>query len=155
MEVPDFVEWLHDILTQNKLEELSKTLLSLQENLRGVSEFADELRQQDIRNIAFIITPERIIDAKCSCTDLDIKRYYMVDNRFNTMFKVISAGHDIPHSDASQKALALVEERHPVIIAGNGGLGKTSLMMRTAIQWASCGRVAIWLSLSNKDVITK
>lgn len=155
MEVPDFVEWLHDILTQNKLDGLSQTLLSLQENLKGVSEFADELRQQDIRNIAFIISPERIIDAKCSCSNLDIKRYFMVDNRFNTMFKVISAGHDIPHSDASQKALALVEERHPVIIAGNGGLGKTSLMMRTAIQWTSCGKVAVWLSLSNKDIITE
>lgn len=155
MGVPDFVEWLHNILIQNKMEELSGTLLSLQQNLEGISAFTKGLMQQDINSIAFIISPDRIVDAKYSCTDLDIKRYYMVDNRFHTMFRVISAERDVPHVDACQKALEYVENRHPVIIAGNGGLGKTSLMMRTAIQWASSGRIAVWLSLSGKDIITE
>ena len=48
-----------------------------------------------------------------------------------------------------------LEGGHPVIIAGNGGLGKTSLMMHAAVQWTSSGGVAVWLSLSNKDIITE
>ncbi len=155
MGIPDFVEWLHGILAQNQMKELSETLLSLQQNLEGISAFTKELMQQDISSIAFVISPDRIVDAKCSCTDSDIKRYYMVDNRFQTMFRVISSGHDVPHTEAYQKALESVESRHPVIIAGNSGLGKTSLMMRTAIQWASSGRIAVWLSLSGKDIITE
>lgn len=155
MENPDFVEWLHDILAQNKLDKLSETLISLQKNLEGVSCLANELKQQNISDVAFIISPKRIVDAKNSCTDSDVKRYYMVDNRFDAMFKVISAEHDIPHMEVIRKVGNLVEGCHPVIIAGNGGLGKTSLMMHAAVQWASYGGVTVWLSLSNRDVITE
>ena len=155
MENPNFVEWLHDIFAQNKLDKLSKTLISLQKNLEGVSGLANQLKQHNISDVAFTISPKCIIDAKNSCTDLDVKRYYMVDNRFVTMFKVICAEQDIPHMEISNKVENLIEDCHPVIIAGNGGLGKTSLMMRAAVQWASCGKVAVWLSLSNKDVITE
>lgn len=155
MEIPDFVEWLHGILTQNKLDELAGTLTTLEKNLASISELTDELKQQDINNVAFTISPSHIIDAKYSCTDLDIKHFYMVDNRFETMLKVISAEHDIPHINANQKLVELAESSHPVIIAGNGGLGKTSLMMRAAVQWVSCGRTAVWLSLSDQNVITE
>lgn len=155
MEVPDFVEWLHDILTQNKLDELSGTLMDFQKSIEGISRLANELEQQNINNIAFPISSKSIVDAKYSCTDSDIKQYYMVDNRFMTMFKVISAEQDIPHGEARQKIVDLAESCHPIIIAGNGGLGKTSLMMHAAVQWASCGRMAVWLSLSNEDVITE
>ena len=155
MEVPDFVEWLHDILTQNKLDEISRTLIDVQKNIEGISRLANELEKQNISNIAFPISSKSIVDAKYSCTDSDIKQYYMVDNRFMTMFKVISAEQDIPHGEARQKIVDLAESGHPIIIAGNGGLGKTSLMMHAAVQWASCGRMAVWLSLSNEDVITE
>lgn len=104
MENPDFVEWLHDILTQNKLDKLSETLISLQKNLEGVSGLANQLKQQNISDIAFVISPKRIVDAKNSCTDLDVKRYYMVDNRFVTMFKVVSAEHNIPHMEIIKKS---------------------------------------------------
>ncbi len=91
MEIPDFVAWLHDMLAQNKLDELSRSLADLQKNMEGISDLANELKQQNISNIAFLISPNRIIDARYSCTDLDIKQYYMVDNSFRTIFKVISA----------------------------------------------------------------
>lgn len=155
MEIPDFVAWLHDMLAQNKLDELSRSLADLQKNMEGISDLANELKQQNISNIAFLISPNRIVDAKYSCTDVDIKHYYMVDNSFRTMFKVISAEQDIPHEKADQKLKDLAEGCQPVIIAGNGGLGKTSMMMHAAVQWASRGRVAVWLSLSSEDVITE
>lgn len=94
MEIPDFVEWLHGMLAQNKLDELSIRLSDLQKNMEGISDLANELKQQNISNIAFLISPNRIVYAKYSCTDLDIKHYYMVDNSFRTIFKVISAKQD-------------------------------------------------------------
>ncbi len=153
MEVPDFAEWLHGILICNKLDDLASSLRDFRKSIEGVPGLIKELKQQNLSDIAFLISPNRIVDAKCSCTDLDIKHYYMVDNRFMTMFKVISAGCDIPHEAALQKVEELTESVHPVILAGNGGLGKTSLMMHTAVQWASRGRIAIWLSLSGREVI--
>lgn len=155
MEIPDFVEWMHDISTQNKLDELSRTLVAVQKNLECILGLENEFKQQTIGNVASIISPTRIANAKYSCTDLDVKRYYMVDNRFETMFKVICAEQDIPYMEINQKLIELVESCRPVIIAGNGGLGKTSMMMRVAVQWVSCGGVAVWLSLSNKDIITE
>ncbi len=155
MEVPDFVSWIHGILTNNKLDKLSGALAGLQKNMEGISKLANEFKRQNISNQAFCISPGRIADAKYSCTDLDRKRYYMVDNRFMTMFKVISAGHDIPHREARQKIASLAGKGRPIIITGNGGLGKTSLMMHAAVQWASRGKVAAWLSLSGEDVITQ
>ncbi len=140
MEIPDFVDWLHAMLAQNKLDELSKRLKDLQKSMEGISDLENNLKQENISNMAFLISPNRIMDAKYSCTDLDIKHYYMVDNRFWTMFKVISAEQDIPHEKANQKLKDLVEGCQPVIIAGNGGLGKISMMMYAAVQWTSCGR---------------
>lgn len=154
MEIPDFTEWMHDILTQNKLEKLLGEVMSLQENIKSISALTKELRQQDISNIADLISPERIMKAKHACTDLDRKHYYMVDTRFETMFRVISAGYDVPHKDAVQRVLELAEDGFPVIITGNGGFGKTSLMLRAAVQWASEGKMAVWLSLSDKEYIT-
>ncbi len=155
MGVPEFVEWVHALLAQRKLDELSQALMDFQKNIEGIPGLVDELEHQNISNLAFFISPDRIVEAKHSCTDLDIKQYYMVNNGFMTMFKVISAGYDIPHREARRKAIDLAESCHPVIIAGNGGLGKTSLMMHVAVRWASSGRVVIWLSLSGEDVITQ
>ena len=67
MEIPDFVAWLHDMLAQNKLDELSIRLSDLQKNMEGISDLANELKQQNISNIAFLISPNRIVYAKYSC----------------------------------------------------------------------------------------
>ena len=155
MGVPDFANWLHDVLAQNKLDEIAAKLKDLQKNMEGISAFTKELEQQSIRKLAYLITPGRINDAKHSCKDMDTKHYYMVDNRFWTMFKVISSGRDVPHTNAVQTVMDLAEGSHPVIITGNGGMGKTNLMMHAAVKWASRGRLAVWLSLSNSDKITE
>ncbi len=154
MEIPDFTGWLHDVLTQFKLEELLAAVMSLQQNIKSISGLTKELRQQDISDIAVLISPERIEKAKRACSDLDRKHYYMVDVRFETMLRVISAKQDVPYGNAVQRVMELTEEGYHVIITGNGGFGKTSLMMRAAVQWASEGRIAVWLSLSDKEDIT-
>lgn len=155
MGVPDFANWLHDVLAQNKLDEIAEQVKDLQKNIEGISAFTKELEQQGIRKLAYLITPSRIDDAKHSCKNIDTEHYYMVDNRFWTMFKVISAERDVPYKAAVERVMDWVEGSHPVIITGNSGMGKTNLMMHAAVKWASQGRLAVWLSLSNSDKITE
>ncbi len=155
MEVPAFVEWLHDLLTQQKLDALSKTLMDFQNNIEGISGLAAGIEEQKLRDIAIPISPILIAKEKHLCSQSDIRGYYMVNNGFQAMIRVISAGQDIPHREAGRKVMELSEGGHPVIIAGNGGLGKTSLMMHVAVQWASAGKVVVWLSLSGGNVITE
>ena len=155
MEVPDFVGWLHEVLIQSKFDELSKTLKDLQRNYDSISLFAQKLEQQNIHYAAIPILQDHIKDAKYSCSDSNIKNYYMVDNNYYTMFNVISAEEDIPHNDAAQTAMELIQGSSPIIISGNGGLGKTSLMMHTAIHWAAAGNIVVWMSLSNSEIITQ
>ena len=155
MEVPDFVQYQHDILTTNKLDELAKKLNHLHEIVNTISELECKLEQRNISDIATLLSSPYITNQKELCADSFIKRYYMVDNRFVVMIRVISAGHDIPHIEANEKMTELIENGGPIIIAGNGGLGKTSLMMRAAVQWVSRERIAVWLSLSNENVITE
>ena len=71
------------------------------------------------------------------------------------MLQVISADADVPHKEAAQAIEGLIQSGTPVIITGNGGQGKTSLMMRAAVRNASSGHLTVWLSLSNKETITE
>ncbi len=155
MTVPEFSTWLHDILNQNHLEKISKKLADLPLVLEAASQIKEQLDIQGFCNIATLIGPGYVNDARCSCSDSTIKNFFTVDNDFHTMLQVISADEDVPHQEAAYKVMELVKNGSPVIITGNGGQGKTSLMMSTAVQWVSSGRLAVWLSLSNKEIITE
>ena len=155
MTVPEFSTWLHDILNQNHLEKSSKILEDLPLILEAASQIKAQLDIQGFCNIATLFSPGYVNDARCSCSDSTIKNFFTVDNDFYTMLQVISADEDIPHKEAAHKVMELIKNGSPVIITGNGGQGKTSLMMRTAVQWVSSGRLAVWLSLSNKEIITE
>ena len=155
MTIPEFSAWLHDILNQNHLEKISKILADLPLVLEAASQIKAQLEIQEFCNIATVISPDYVNDARCSCSDSTIKSFFTVDNDFHTMIQVISADEDVPHQKAAHKVMELIEKGSSVIITGNGGQGKTSLMMRTVVQWVSSGRLAVWLSLSNKESITE
>ena len=155
MSIPEFSTWLHDILNQNHLERISKILTDLPPVLEAASQIKAQLDIQGFCNIATLVSPGYVNDARCSCSDSTIKNFFTVDNDFHTMLQVISADEDVPHQEAANKVMELIKNGSPVIITGNGGQGKTSLMMRTAVQWVSSGHLAVWLSLSNKEIITE
>ena len=155
MTIPDFSAWIHDVLIQNHLETISERLADLPQILEAASRIKTHLDNQGICDIGTLITPGYVTDAKISCTDLTVKKFFTVDNNFHTMFQVISANADVPHNEAVQAVEEFIQGGTPVIIAGNGGQGKTSLMMRVAVQRASSGRLTFWLSLSNKEIITE
>lgn len=149
MGVPGFVEWLHSLLILSKLKDMSDSLRSLAQIGTNIAYLVDNLPA-----IGELLTPSILNDAKKSCTELDIEHYYRVDSNFNTMVRVISAEQDIPHLEAVNTSERLIEGNSPVILTGSGGSGKTSLMLRLALQWVTKGRVAIWLALSNRDIMT-
>ncbi len=149
MGVPSFVEWIHDLLILSKLQDISASLLSLSQIGTNISYLVD-----NVPAIGQLLTPSVLNDARNSCTELDIEHYYRVDSNFNTMVRVISAERDVPHLEAINTSEKLIEGTSPVILTGNGGSGKTSLMLRLALQWVNKGRVAVWLALSNREIIT-
>ena len=155
MTIPDFSAWIHDILIRTQLETVSKELSGLPQILEAASRIKTQLDRQGINHIATLITHSCVTNARISCNDVIIKNYFIVDNSFATMLGVISADADVPHKKAVQAVEELVQSSAPVIIAGNGGQGKTSLMMRIAVQNASLGRLTFWLPLSNKETITE
>ena len=155
MTIPDFSTWIHDVLMQNQLEIISERLSDLPQILEASSQIKTQLDRQGIKHIATLITPGYVTDERISCNDLTIKNFFTVDNHFHTMLQVISADADVPHKEAVQAIEELMQSSAPVIIAGNGGQGKTSLMLRIAVQNASLGRLTVWLSLSNKETITE
>ena len=155
MTLPDFSAWMHDILIQNHMEIISQKLSDLLPILDAASQINARLDSQGIDHIATLITSGYITDARISCDDLTIKNFFTVNNNFHTMLQVISADADVPHKEAAQAIEELIQSDSPVIIAGNGGQGKTSLMLRAAVQNASSGRLTVWLSLSNKETITE
>lgn len=155
MTIPEFSAWINDILIQNHLEKASELLTGLPQILEAASQIKEQLDIQGIDNVAELITPGYINDAKFSCSHSTIKNFFTVDNNFHTMLQVISADEDVPNKEAVQTIEELIQKGFPVIIAGNGGQGKTSLMMRAAVQWASSGNLTVWMSLSNKEIITE
>ena len=152
MTVPDFTIWLSGIANRLKLDEISRTLEILPRLDNLTRQMAESLKNisENGRGISKIqyITYNSVIEARTACTDKNTRDYYRITNEYNAMFRTISAGRDIPHKAACAKLDELLQEDKPVIIAGNGGLGKSSLMLRTAIQWAEAGGVAVWLPLS-------
>ena len=155
MTVPEFSAWMHDILHQHRLDEISKALTDLPKLREEAAAIRDQLNDRDICGIAALISPGSVHEAKCLCSPAAVKNFFTVDNSFHTMLQVISAGEDVPRREAEEAVLRQLETGAPLIITGNGGQGKTSLMMRAAVQWASSGRLAVWLSLSGREFITE
>ena len=101
------------------------------------------------------ITCKTVEAAAEACGEKDVQAYYRINNQFSTMFRVICAAQDVPHRQAEEQLLRLLESRDPIIITGSGGRGKSSLMLRTAVLWARRGKLAVWLRLSAGDILTE
>ncbi|MBQ9617296.1 MAG: hypothetical protein IJR48_02935, partial [Oscillibacter sp.] len=76
----------------------------------------------------------------------NLRAFYRVNDSYGVMLRVLAAGEGIPRKNDEAKITELLE-RGPVLITGNGGMGKTTLMLMTAIRWAKDGGVAVWLNL--------
>ena len=153
--VSDFTVWLHGIATRLKLDEIARTLdilprmegmiRRIEEGLKALSENGRGVAQMQFITYSSVMAARSVSQ---EAREEDIRNYYRISNNYPTMFRVISAGQDIPHQAACAKLDELLRGNKPVIIAGNGGLGKSSLMLREAVLWAESGGIALWLPLS-------
>ena len=136
MTIPEFSSWLHDFLTQNNQKALSEQLQKISQMVKTIEQFQSQADLQELRKMATVLSPTLVNAEEHACTDQDIKDYFLVNNNFHTMLRVISAGKDVPNQNPQAKIHALLhaDPSTPVIITGNGGQGKTSLMMRMAVQ---------------------
>ena len=156
--VPDFTVWLHGIANGLKLNEIAQTLELLPQMDSMIRRMEEGLKNLpgNGRGLARIrlITYQTVMEAKSTPTETleeDIRNYYKISNNYPTMLSVIGTGRDIPHEAACATLDELLQENKPVIIPGNGGLGKTSLMLREAIRWAETGGIAVWMPLSASE----
>ncbi len=155
MSVPEFSSWLHDIRSEDWIETMAGTLKNSLAILELLSQMREGMVVQEISSMATIIDPGYVNRARHSCNDLDVKNFFTVNNDFHTMLRVVSADEDIPNKEAERMLMELLKKGSPVLIAGNGGQGKTSLMMRAAVKWAFSGGMAVWMSLTNSNGFTE
>ena len=98
-----------------------------------------------------LLTKWMVDSAKKACTADDVEHYHRVDHRFKVMLRVIAADRDVPHIQAVETVEQALMDEKDVILGGNSGMGKTSLMLRCAVQWVRSGRTALWLNLSERS----
>ena len=104
----------------------------------------------DPRHAAEILDADAVARAESECAERDVQAYRAVSSEFGTMLRVLSANQDTPRPQADKTIAGLMNGR-PVILRGNGGMGKTSMMLRQAIRWAREGGIAVWLRLDEFD----
>ena len=150
MTVPEFTTWLHGLANTLKQDEIIRILRTLPRLDSIVGQIRETLNTQlqNMRSLSQVqfITVRSVAEARSACTGEDVRNYYRINNSFPTMFPIICADRDVPHTAACEKLEQLTGG--PVIITGNGGQGKSSLMLREAVRWAESGGVAVWMPLS-------
>ncbi|MDD3662238.1 MAG: tetratricopeptide repeat protein [Candidatus Pacebacteria bacterium] len=156
IESPVYIQWINCLITTKTSLEISKQLSYILEEVNLIRSIPEKIEDSlTSSGLVTCITKERITKAQEDCTQKDIKHYFTVDNRFETMLRVISSKKDIPHEEALKQLLYLLENEKNVIISGNGGQGKTSLMLSAAIQMTYKGYIVLWMSLSANYMISE
>ncbi len=78
------------------------------------------------------------------------EQYYRINSNWDCMFAVICNDMDIVDQELMEHAIKILNNRHSLIITGNGGQGKTSLMMKLAVHMALTEKTinVLWISLN-------
>ena len=127
-----------------ELDRLEPILEYLNRELKLESAALEQPRDR-VARVAHILDAAAVAAAGKSMTDGDVERFYMVDLNFQVMLKVISNDRDIPHRDMEEQLMKLCSAGAPVILTGHSGVGKSTIMLRTAVNWVRRGGIAIWL----------
>ena len=104
--------------------------------------------------VAQILDMEALSAAKANCTDLDLDRFYLVDTNFQLMLRVVSSGGDVIHEDINKRLAEILSIGAPAILTGNSGCGKSTIMLRAAVEWVQQGYIALWIQFSETSPIT-
>ncbi len=79
--------------------------------------------------------------------------YYRINSNWDCMYTIVCNAKDVQDEELIKLATDLINKRQSLIITGNGGQGKTSLMMRLAVNFALSTKETsiIWISM---DIIS-
>jgi len=134
-----------------KLDEMTKALENPKLSL------VDEQRNKEETNLSYLhITKSFISNIKSSnrCKkDIDnsIREFYTVTDNIMLLFRIICNKSDVPNEIALSALRNTIESNSTVFLSGNGGIGKTTLMVRLAVEYALTGNNVFLFSL--KQVI--
>ena len=105
---------------------------------------AEELAALGLGDAARYLDAEAVGEARAACSDSDALRFCRVIDDYDVMLRALAGGVAVPR-EAEVEQLADWLRRAPVLLTGNGGMGKTTLMLMTALRHAAAGGVAVWL----------
>ena len=137
-----------------ELSELEAILEHLNRELCLETAGAEQPRDR-ISRIAHILDADAIRKAEKEFTEADAEKFYMVDLNFPRMLKVVSKGQDIAHDEMNDRLTALCNSGNPAILTGYSGTGKSTIMLRAAVNWVRSGGIALWISPEEDTTLTE
>ncbi len=75
--------------------------------------------------------------------------FFCVDTSWKTLFSVVCNNLDIPFAEVNDKLKELIKKkRKRILLTGYAGIGKSTMMLRSAVEFAKQGRSVYWLNLA-------
>lgn len=166
MKVPEFIDWQLELSNNKILEKQSYEIGMLREKIEtqshslydSISKLPKELMQQQIMSdMVFPITWERVKNERKKFNPTLERTYYNVNGYYRQILPVICTNNDIPHEGSMECCMESIfsDSVQPIIITGNGGQGKTSLMLKVAVTSAEAGIRVLYMDLSGGQTITR
>ena len=115
---------------------------------------AEVSHRDKVSAMAQILDADALSVAKANCTPLDLEQFYLVDTNFQLMLRVVSGGGDVIHKDINKRLAKILSDGAPAILTGNSGCGKSTIMLRAAVDWVRQGNMALWIRFSETSPIT-
>ena len=120
----------------------------------GDAASAEVSHRDKVSAMAQILDADALSVAKANCTPLDLEQFYLVDTNFQLMLRVVSGGGDVIHKDINKRLAEILSDGAPAILTGNSGCGKSTIMLRAAVDWVRQGNMALWVRFSETFPIT-
>ena len=115
---------------------------------------AEVSHRDKVSAIAQILDEDTLSAARANCTPLDLEQFYLVDTNFQLMLRVVSGGSDVIHKDINKRLAEILSDGAPAILTGNSGCGKSTIMLRAAVDWVRQGNMALWVRFSETSPIS-
>ena len=140
---------IFDIQLSNTLDELKRKMDAL---LASSSKSDNHL--EHVTRIASLIDSASVAEAQQKFTPIDAEKFYLVDTNFQLMLRVVSGDGDVIHKDINKRLAEILSDGAPAILTGNSGCGKSTIMLRAAVDWVRQENMALWVRFSETSPIT-
>ena len=140
---------IFDVQLSNTLDELKRKM----DALIAASSNPDN-HLENVTRISSLIDRASIAEAQEKFTRIDTEKFYLVDTNFQLMLRVVCSNGDIVHNSINARLAEILASGAPAILTGNSGCGKSTIMLRSAVDWVRKGNMALWVQFSENSPIT-